>query len=123
MHWPASRPFRVLYVDGEMSRRVMKERLADAVKRLGQKPAGMHLLCHEDVPDGGWHPLNTPEGQTLIEKIIVSIGGIDLIIFDNIMALIEGDQKDEERLAEDYAVDTKADAAADCPDLDTPHWS
>ena len=63
MHWPASRPFRVLYVDGEMSRRVMKERLADAVKRLGQKPAGMHLLCHEDVPDGGWHPLNTPEGQ------------------------------------------------------------
>jgi hypothetical protein len=99
MHWPAARPIRVLYVDGEMSRRVMKERLEDAVRRFGlgsSLPPGMHMISHEDVPDGEWQPLNTPAGQALIEKIIARIGGVDLIVFDNIMALIEGDQKDEE---------------------------
>lgn len=99
MHWRSTRPIRVLYIDGEMSRRVMKERLADAVLRFGlndRLPAGMYLLSHEDVPDGSWHPLNSPAGHGFIEKIIAHIGGVDLIVFDNIMALISGDQKDEE---------------------------
>jgi hypothetical protein len=99
MHWKATRPVRALYIDGEMPRRVMRERLADAVRRFGlgdKLPAGMFLLSHEDVLDGQWQPLNSPSGQSFVEWIITRIGGVDLIVFDNIMALISGDQKDEE---------------------------
>ena len=97
MHWQATRPIVVLYIDGEMARRVMKKRLADAVDRVGLRdtlPATFHLLSHEDVPN--WAPLNMPAGQIDIEKQIERIGHVDLIVFDNIMSLIIGDQKDEE---------------------------
>ncbi len=36
-------------------------------------------------------PLNTPEGQAFIDAIIERIGGVDLVIFDNVMSLIVGD--------------------------------
>src|SRR5262249_55438093 len=94
MHWKAARPSRVLFVDGEMARRVMKGRLIDEVKRIGSKPEGFHLLSHEDVEN--FAPLNTPQGQTFIDHFIHKIGGVDMVFFDNIMALITGDQKDEE---------------------------
>jgi AAA domain len=100
LHWSEpSRPIRVLYIDGEMSRRVMKQRLIDAVARLDRgvvPPECFHMLSHEDVSDGTWMPLNTTAGQQLIEKQIARIGGVDLIVFDNVMSLILGDQKDEE---------------------------
>jgi hypothetical protein len=44
----------------------------------------------EDFP-----PLNTPAGLVWLQQFIDGVGGVDLIIFDNIMALLEGDQKDE----------------------------
>ena len=37
-----------------------------------------------------------PDGQIDIQKQIRLIGQVDLIVFDNIMSLIAGDQKDEE---------------------------
>jgi hypothetical protein len=94
LRWKAWRPCRVLYIDGEMSSRLLKERLAEEAKRLGEIPAGFHALSHEDIEN--FAPLNTPEGQRMVEEIIAKIGGVDLIIFDNIMCLISGDMKDEE---------------------------
>ena len=41
-------------------------------------------------------PLNTPAGQAQIEREIAQMDGADLAIFDNVMSLIPGDQKDEE---------------------------
>ena len=96
LHWHGGRPARVLYVDGEMSRSLLQERLAEEVKRIGMRPEHFYVLSHEDVDDGRWHPLNTKEGQAFLEGVIKAIGGVDLIIFDNIMSLISGDQKDEE---------------------------
>jgi hypothetical protein len=95
LHWAATRQINVLYVDGEMARRVMKARLQDAVARLGDvpPPTSFHMLSHEDVQH--WQPLNSVAGQSLIEAQIQRIGSVDLIIFDNIMSLIAGDQKDE----------------------------
>jgi hypothetical protein len=56
-------------------------------------PAGFNMLSHEDVRH--WAPLNNLAGQGLIEAQIQRIGRVNLIIFDNIMSLIAGDQKDE----------------------------
>jgi hypothetical protein len=94
LHWRARRCARVLFIDGEMSRRLIRARLADAVRRLGQTPESFFVLCRDDVPD--MPPLNTPEGQSYIDRTIEHVGGVDFIIFDNVMSLITGDMKDEE---------------------------
>lgn len=99
LHWqPGGRKFRVLYIDGEMSNRLLKQRLADEVRRLGVMPKTFWALSHEDFP-GGLAPLNTPQGQAQIDKVIEKLGGIDLLIGDNVMSLMPGDQKDEEAWA------------------------
>jgi AAA domain len=94
LRWDGRRACKVLYVDGEMSNRLLKERLAEEAKRLGVVPAGFHALNHEDVEN--FAPLNTPEGQNMIEAVIARIGGVELVIFDNVMSLVLGEMKEEE---------------------------
>ncbi len=100
--WKGIRPARVLYIDGEMSRRLLKQRLADEAgrleARLANRPDGFYPLSREDYEN--FAPLNTKEGQAFIENYIKQkidpVGPLDLVIFDNIMSLILGDMKDEE---------------------------
>ena len=96
LHWRGSRQRRkVLYVDGEMSRRLLKKRIRAAAERLGdQVSTTFFAFSHESVE--GFAPLNTPEGRACIERLIKKLGGVDLIIFDSVMCLTTGDMKDEE---------------------------
>ncbi len=94
LHWEGKRPASVLYIDGEMSRRLFRQRIRDAISRCGEVPERLHLLSVEDFE--GMQPLNTKEGQQFIEKVIDAVGGVDFVIFDNIQALLTGDMKDEE---------------------------
>jgi hypothetical protein len=95
LHWRGcGKPRRVLYIDGEMSRRLTKKRLADAARRHGSMPPTFCCLNREDFPDLA--PLNTEAGQQFINHIIEAIGGIDCAIGDNVQALLSGDMKDEE---------------------------
>ena len=93
LHWCPRRPCRVLYVDGEMARRLLRQRIEDAIKRLGERPAGFHALSHEDVEK--FAPLNTAAGQAYIERLIAEIKP-DFIVFDSIMCLLIGDMKEAE---------------------------
>jgi AAA domain len=97
LHWAARRSGHVLYVDGEMSVRLMKRRLLDTVDRAGIKPEGLYILSREDFPD--MPPLNSKEGQNWFDDKIAQVGPFDLVIFDNIQALLVGDMKDEEQWA------------------------
>jgi hypothetical protein len=96
LRWRVHRPFRVLYIDGEMSRRLLKKRLREATHRLGVSPRSIvfYPLNHEDIAD--FQPLNSEAGQKFVLDFIKKKGGVDLVIFDNIMALTTGDMKDEE---------------------------
>jgi len=98
LHWKVPRPSRVLFVDGEMSRRLLKQRLQEAVHRLGVHPTGLHLLSHEDIPN--FPPLNTHAGTRIlfqaVEKIKAERGALDLVVSDNVMSLVAGSMKDEE---------------------------
>ena len=94
LHWIASRTARVLYIDGEMSRRLYKQRIEECIRRLGFAPENLYFLSREDIPN--FAPLNSPAGTAFILSFIEQFGGVDLIIFDNVMALTIGDQKDEE---------------------------
>jgi RecA-family ATPase len=98
LHWNAGRKCRVLYVDGEISRREMKRRLKDAVRRSGAKPEGLIILCKEDFED--MPPLNVPKGQKWMDAFIETHGPFDFIFFDNVQALLAGNMKDEEQWAE-----------------------
>jgi AAA domain len=94
LHWHAHRAARVLFIDGEMSRRLLKRRAQDVTRRLGFSPSNLFLLSHEDVEN--FQPLNTPAGRAFVEAIVEKIGGVDLIVFDNVMCLVAGDMKEEE---------------------------
>src|SRR5262249_6130470 len=68
LHWKAAeRPFRVLYIDGEMSNRLLRDRLRDERRRLGCRPETFYALSHEDIQ---LQPLNTPGGQKQIEQVM-----------------------------------------------------
>lgn len=96
LHWRAVRPARVVFVDGEMPRELTQEWLGDAVRRRGLSGEVLDnviILSREDFPD--MPPLNTPEGQEFFDQFLQHIGPpVDLISFDNIQALLEGDMKD-----------------------------
>jgi hypothetical protein len=92
LDWKAGRPAIVLYIDGEMSGRLLRTRVLDEAARHRHEPEYFYALSHEDIE--GFAPLNTPAGQAFVEQIIAEIGGVDLVIFDNVMSLTSGDQKD-----------------------------
>jgi hypothetical protein len=93
LHWQAGRPGKVLYVDGEMSARLLRERAIDAARRAGYLSDRLFFLSHALCED--LQPLNFPAGQAFIDQQIELIGGVDLVIFDNIQSLLVGDMKDE----------------------------
>jgi hypothetical protein len=95
LHWRGGgRPRRVIYVDGEMSRRLFKARIKDAVRRHGSQPATFFAFSREDFED--MPPLDTEGGQKYIDLVIEAIGGVDLVTFDNIQALTIGDLREPE---------------------------
>jgi hypothetical protein len=105
LHWQSARPARVLYVDGEMPSELIKQRSADALRRLPitMKPGSLCIYARDmedelarDYPLlGNSAPLNTQAGQAFILRLIDLIGDVEVVIFDNVMSLTAGDQKEE----------------------------
>jgi hypothetical protein len=91
LHWQARRTARVLYIDGEMSRQLLRQRVLDEERRVGITPEFFFALSHEDIE--GFKPLNTIEGQMWMNALIEKLGGVDLVIADNIMCLTVGDTR------------------------------
>jgi hypothetical protein len=99
LHWRCPCPRTVLYIDGEMARRLYRDRIADALRRLKGTPTRAHFFSKEDIED--FAPLNTADGQATLWKLIGeaerrSGAKLDFIIFDSIMALLLGDMKEED---------------------------
>jgi hypothetical protein len=94
MHWKAHRKARVLFIDGEMPTDLMKERIQVACKWFGVEDdvEGLYFLSREDFDD--MPPLNTPEGHVWLDTVIERLGGVDFIIFDNIMSLTIGNLRE-----------------------------
>ncbi len=104
LHWQSSRPARVLMIDGEMPAELIKVRSIDVLRRGGKPPPDNLLIFSRDLEEqfaaefpslGVMPPLNTEEGHNYILALIDFLGGVDVVIFDNVMSLITGDHKDE----------------------------
>lgn len=93
----------MLYIDGEMARDLMQERLLDLMRRLGVSSLpNLFVLCREDCEEiakrfgtGEMQPLNTPEGQEFVMLLVDQIRP-DAVFFDNRMSLLSGDMKEEQ---------------------------
>jgi hypothetical protein len=105
LHWRSARPARVLYIDGEMPAELIKARCIDAIRRLKRpNPPGNLCIFARDLEDevaasystvGRAAPLNTPQGHEFVMALVEAIGGVDAVIFDNVMSLLAGDQREE----------------------------
>jgi RecA-family ATPase len=98
LHWLGRRPRRVLYIDGEMARRLLRKKVIECKQRAGEVSTTFFALSHEDIED--FKPLNTKDGQACIDRLIGKIGGVDLIIFDSVMCLLAGSMREEEPWAQ-----------------------
>ena len=88
-----------------MPQELIRSRARDAARRLGKPIPDENLIIYSAVdgedfaaqfPELGiLPPLNTPAGHEWIKRFIAACGGFDLVILDNVMSLIDGDQKDE----------------------------
>jgi hypothetical protein len=96
LRWRGQRRARVLFIDGEMPRDLMKERILMACAWFGVEPPdeGLYFLSREDVEE--MPPFDMEEGQKWLDAFIEAIGGVDFIILDNFMCLCAGDLRDEE---------------------------
>jgi hypothetical protein len=99
LHWRIARPCRMLFIDGEMSRRLLRERIEAMVHHLGAKPEWALFFSKEDIED--FAPLNTREGHAAVWKLVEEVerrlgGPLDAISFDNIVSLLVGDMKEED---------------------------
>ena len=93
--WRAEKPARVLYVDGEMPRAALVERLAALAAGAQMLPAGdnLHLLASEG--DSGSHiDLGTEDGRARIGQ---ASEGMDLLVLDSLSVLLRSRQADPGR--------------------------
>lgn len=103
LHWRCDRPSRWLIIDGEMPTALIKKRAEDLIRRTAQIPSGALVLYSQDraeefarqVPGLGYlDPLNTEKGREFVVRLVKALG-VEGVIFDNVMSLVTGDQKDE----------------------------
>lgn len=92
--WLAPRPFKVLYLDGEMPANTMQERLSKLV-------AGLHLdscmldnfmLITPDTQNQAMPNLATSAGQASLEPYL---SGVSLLIIDNLATLCRSGRENE----------------------------
>ena len=99
LKWTAEKPFRVVYIDGEMSMKDFKPRL-QALERTADKhpPEGYLQIINRDLPSTTLPDLATLEGQAALAPRIAEA---DLIVVDNLSCLM---RTGEENRAESWNI-------------------
>ncbi len=83
--WKASRPVKVLYLDGELPGSVLQERLALHLPNTPPQPGFFRAFTPDLLPDGVPLPdLSTLQGQYVIDQMIQE--DTELVVIDNLSA-------------------------------------
>jgi RecA-family ATPase len=94
LNWKAARPFKVLYIDGEMPGESLQARLASIVAASEKRPAeGYFRVLTIDLMGGLMPDLATREGQAAIAE---ECELAELIIVDNLSCLLRGSGRENE---------------------------
>lgn len=92
--WTAPEPRKVLYVDGEMSLHMLRERLSGLYPEGNSEliPDGNLRIVTPELQCGSMPNLTTPEGQRALAP---HIEGVDVVIIDNLATLaVNGSEND-----------------------------
>ena len=92
--WAGGKQRRVLYLDGEMPKETFKERM-EQIAEIYEPNIPFFGLNRDQLGDEGMPPLNTDVGEAWLIKQIDRYKP-DLIVFDSIMCLLQGNMKEEE---------------------------
>lgn len=94
LSWSATRPFRVLYLDGEMPGEALQARLAAIVEAAdAEPPEGFLRFLTIDLEGGIMPDLATREGHAQIAE---ECEQAELIVVDNLSCLVRGNGKENE---------------------------
>ena len=92
LRWRASKPFGVLYLDGEMPGAVLQERFALAIKSSRTEPIAPLNIITPDLQETGMPDLSTEEGQEAVEP---HLADVSLVIVDNLSTLCRSGRENE----------------------------
>ena len=88
LKWSAPRPYKTLFVDGEMPLELLQERLeATQLATSSEPPEGYLNIITPDIQNFAMPNLADPDGQKLLDDHLV---GIELLILDNQATLFRG---------------------------------
>ncbi len=91
--WEAAVPRGVLFVDGEMPANVLQERIAAIVAGADKEKQACLKIITPDLQEYAIPDLATPDGQAELNEEITD--EIDLIILDNLSALVRSGKENE----------------------------
>lgn len=93
-HWKASKPRKVLYIDGEMPAPTMQERLAEAVQHQGvELPAEDYFrLITPDRQEQAMPDIASKEGQAMLAPFVADA---EFIVIDNLSTLCRTGKENE----------------------------
>ena len=105
------KPVRILYIDGEMTYKVMQPRIEMIAKAQGKlnDDSNFLLVCCDDFPNGAMPKLSTLEGQSFF-NIMIADYKVDVVIVDNISTctnLVENNAE-EWNIMQDWQISLKA---------------
>ncbi len=95
--WAGQRATRVMYLDGELPAETFKERMQLIAGRYG-RDISLYGYNRDDLGDGQMPPLNEPKGEKWLMREIDEVKP-ELVVFDSIMALMDGVMGEEESWA------------------------
>jgi DNA-binding XRE family transcriptional regulator len=91
--WTATRPFKTLYIDGEMPGEALQTRVAEIVKANEKEPLVDYFrLLTIDLNEGQMPDISTLNGQIAIENYCLDA---ELIIVDNLSCLCRSGRENE----------------------------
>lgn len=92
--WRADRPWKVIYIDGEMPARVLQERLALIMQGAGGdcSPDFLTILTPDIQGDDGMPNLSTQEGRATLEPYIADR---EVVFIDNLATLSRSGRENE----------------------------
>lgn len=93
LHWKATQPRGVLFLDGEMPAIVLQERLAGILASSDAQPQAPIVFATPDEQAFGMPDLGSLEGQQAINEMITD--EISLIIVDNLSTLVRSGKENE----------------------------
>ena len=96
LKWRAPKPSKVLYVDGEMPCATLRERIASIIAGSKASPPPENLrIVTPDLQSQALPDLSSIAGQDEIEKLLDLLGGVELLILDNLSCLVRAVKENE----------------------------